>query len=97
MPYKISSKKDCKQSNTIMAGTLHPDRELQRFNTAKEKLGHYFRFKPQSAAFNIVFMGLVPIGLTIWAYNNEGVISITDRLRKKPVLTTDYVPRDKDL
>ncbi|CAD1812457.1 hypothetical protein FOB58_004131 [Candida parapsilosis] len=80
-----------------MAGTLHPDRELQRFNTAKEKLGHYFRFKPKSAAFNIVFMGLVPIGLTLWAYNYEGAISITDRLRKKPVLTTDYVPRDKDL
>jgi len=81
-----------------MAGTLRPDRELQRFNTAKENLGNYFRFKPRSALFNIVFMGLVPGALAVWAYNNEGQWSFSRRFRKTPVLSgEDYVPRDKDL
>lgn len=80
-----------------MAGTLHPDREFQRFNTAKEKTGHYFRFKPRSAAFNLVFMGLIPIGLGIFAYQNEGQYSLSRLFRHEPIHQTDYVPRDKDL
>ncbi|KAK6457191.1 uncharacterized protein RJT20DRAFT_127349 [Scheffersomyces xylosifermentans] len=81
-----------------MAGTLRPDPELQRFNTAKEKLGHYFRFKPRSAIFNVVFMGLIPLGLTLAAYNLEGQLSFKRRFREAKILHgEDYVPRDKDL
>ncbi|RCK66937.1 hypothetical protein Cantr_02577 [Candida viswanathii] len=78
-----------------MAGTLHPDREFERYNVAKDKLGHYFRFKPRSAFFNIIFMGLIPVGVFYLAYGTEGYVSIADRFRKQPVLLTDYVPRAK--
>ncbi|KAG7661678.1 uncharacterized protein J8A68_004831 [[Candida] subhashii] len=80
-----------------MAGTLHPDREFQRYNTAREKAGHYFRFKPRSVIFNIIFAGLIPVGLTIVAYKTEGQLPLTRRFRHQPVFETDYVPRDKDL
>ncbi|WLF79466.1 hypothetical protein PVL30_003221 [Lodderomyces elongisporus] len=80
-----------------MAGTLHPDRELQRFNTAKEKIGQYFRFKPRSAFFAILTMGIIPVGLTMVAYNYEGVVSRRQVFRTQPVLENSYVPRDKDL
>ncbi|ODV82406.1 uncharacterized protein CANTADRAFT_24933 [Suhomyces tanzawaensis NRRL Y-17324] len=81
-----------------MAGTLRPDAEFQRFNTAKEKLGHYFRFKPRAALFNVVFMGLVPFGLATYAYNSEGQLSFNRRFRKDTVLSgEEYTPRDKDL
>ncbi|CAK9439691.1 uncharacterized protein LODBEIA_P37910 [Lodderomyces beijingensis] len=80
-----------------MAGTLHPDKELQRFNTARENLGQYFRFKPRSAFFNIIAMGAIPVGLVILGYNYEGKISMRDIFRKEPVLNKEYVPRDKDL
>lgn len=81
-----------------MAGTLRPDAELQRFNTAKEKLGHYFRFKPRSAAFNVVFMGLIPLGLSLYAYNTEGTLPFSRQFRTEKVISgEEYVPRDKDL
>ncbi|ABN66192.1 predicted protein [Scheffersomyces stipitis CBS 6054] len=81
-----------------MAGTLRPDPEFQRFNLAKENLGNYFRFKPRSAVFNVVFMGLVPLGLTIAAYNLEGQVGFFRKFRKEKILGgDDYVPRDKDL
>ncbi|CAI5759007.1 unnamed protein product [Candida verbasci] len=79
-----------------MAGTLHPDPQFEKFNTAKEKLGHYFRFKPRSVLFNIIYMGIIPIGLTISAYNVDGK-KMLDRFRHKPILNKEYVPRDKDL
>lgn len=75
-----------------MAGTLHPDKELQRFNQAKENASIYFRFKPRSAAFNIVFMGLIPFGLAYYAYANEGT-SFYRKFRKEPILNKEYVPR----
>ena len=37
-----------------MAGTLHPDKQFERYNVAKDKMGHYFRFKPRSA-FSIYY------------------------------------------
>lgn len=81
-----------------MANTIRPDRELQRFNVAKENLGNYFRFTKRSAFFNIVFMGLVPAGLALVAYNNEGQWSFSRRFRKSTVLSgEEYQPRDKDL
>lgn len=80
-----------------MAGTIRPDPELQRFNTAKEKMGHYFRFKPRSALFNVVAMGVVPVGLALYAYNTEGQMPFYRLLRKEPILEKEYVPRTKDL
>ncbi|RKP29125.1 hypothetical protein METBISCDRAFT_31882 [Metschnikowia bicuspidata] len=80
-----------------MAGTLKPDPAYERFNIAKEKLGHYFRFKPRSALFNLVFMGFIPAGLTIWSYNTEGTFSFSRLYRTEPVLNPPYVPRKKDL
>ncbi|OBA21723.1 hypothetical protein METBIDRAFT_41439 [Metschnikowia bicuspidata var. bicuspidata NRRL YB-4993] len=80
-----------------MAGTLRPDAEFQRFNTAKEKLGHYFRFTTRSALFNIVFAGLVPVGLTIMAYNQEGQYPFARVFRNDVILDQEYVPRKKDL
>lgn len=79
-----------------MAGTLTPDPALQRFNAAKEKLGHYFRFTPKSALFNIVFMGIVPAGLAVMAYNQDGQINFFRKFRKDVVLEEDYIPRKKD-
>ncbi|KAK6197520.1 uncharacterized protein RJT21DRAFT_128832 [Scheffersomyces amazonensis] len=80
-----------------MAGTLRPDRELQRFNAAKENFGNYFRFKPRSAFFNIIAMGIVPFGLAYIAYGNDGQLSLYRRFRTENVLgAEDYVPRDKD-
>lgn len=79
-----------------MAATLKPDPALQRFNTAKEKLGHYFRFRPQSAIFNLVVMGAVPVGLAYYAYGAEG-LSFSRMFRKDVVLEEEYVPRKKDL
>ncbi|EGV63348.1 hypothetical protein PSN45_004373 [Yamadazyma tenuis] len=80
-----------------MAGTLRPDRELQRFNTAKENAGNYFRFKPKSIIFNVLMMGIVPFGLAYYAYGSEGKVNFYRRFRKEPVLYKEYVPRDKDL
>lgn len=80
-----------------MAGTLRPDPEFQRFNTAKEKMGHYFRFTPRSAFFNVIFMGAVPTALAIMAYNQEGQLSFSRVFRKEPILEQEYVPRQKDL
>ncbi|CAN3354521.1 hypothetical protein DICA3_B04654 [Diutina catenulata] len=80
-----------------MADTLRPDRELQRFNRYKEKMGDYFRFRPRSAWFNIAMWGVVPVGLCLFAYNNEGLMSWKGHKRHSKVLTTEYVPRDKDL
>lgn len=80
-----------------MAGTLHPDPEFQKFNAAKEKLGQYFRFKPRSAAFNIIFMGIVPAALTYVAYGYEGQVSLRRLYRKEAILDQEYVPRQKDL
>ncbi|KAK6465443.1 hypothetical protein DFJ63DRAFT_332870 [Scheffersomyces coipomensis] len=78
--------------------TLKPDPEFQRFNTAKENLGVYFRFKPRSALVNVIFMGLVPGALAYLAYNTEGQLSFNRRFRKDTVLEADsYVPRTKDL
>lgn len=79
-----------------MAHTLKPDPALQRFNTAKEKMGHYFRFTPRSAFFNVVFMGVVPVGLAYYAYSAEG-LSLTRLFRNEVVLEEEYVPRKKDL
>ncbi|GEQ72133.1 hypothetical protein JCM33374_g5819 [Metschnikowia sp. JCM 33374] len=79
-----------------MAGTLRPDPEFQRFNTAKEKLGHYFRFTTRSALFNVFFVGVIPVGLTLMAYNKEGQ-SFSRLFRKDAVLDKEYVPRKKDL
>ena len=58
-------------------------------------MGHYFRFKPRSVFFNIIWMGIIPVGLFYVAYGNEGKVSITDRFRKEPILAKDYVPRSK--
>lgn len=80
-----------------MAATLRPDPEFQRFNTAKEKLGHYFRFRTRSALFNAFFMGVVPVGLAIMAYNQEGQLSFNRVFRKEPILEQEYIPRKKDL
>lgn len=80
-----------------MAGTLKPDPAYERFNLAKEKMGHYFRFKPRSALFNLVFMGVIPVGLTVWSYNTEGTYRLSKLYRKEPVLNPEYVPRKKDL
>lgn len=81
-----------------MAGTLRPDPAFQRFNVAKEKLGHYFRFKPRSALFNLIFAGAVPAGLTIFAYNYEGQFTFYRKFRQiNPFSGEHYVPRDKDL
>lgn len=81
-----------------MAGTLKPDPEFQRFNTAKELLGHHFRFKPRSALFNVVSMGIIPASLIYYAYKEEGQMSWNRRFRKEAVLSgEDYVPRAKDL
>lgn len=79
-----------------MAHTLHPDPALQRFNAAKEKLGHYFRFRPQSAFFNLIAMGAVPAGLFYFAYSMEG-LSLSRAFRTDVVLEEEYVPRKKDL
>ena len=78
-----------------MADTLFPDKQFEKFNVAREKMGHYFRFKPRSVFFNIIWMGIIPVGLFYVAYGNEGKVSITDRFRKKPILAKDYVPRSK--
>ena len=78
-----------------MAGTLHPDKQFERYNVAKDKMGHYFRFKPRSAFFNILWMGIIPASLCYIAYANEGRISSVNRFRSEPVLLTDYVPRAK--
>lgn len=80
-----------------MAATLRPDRALQRFNTARENLGHNFRFTTKSAVFNLFFMGIVPAGLAYWAYGQEGQISLFRRFRNDVVLEEEYVPRQKDL
>ncbi|KAF3988311.1 hypothetical protein FT663_04051 [Candidozyma haemuli var. vulneris] len=80
-----------------MAGTLRPDPDLQRFNAAKEKMGHYFRFRPRSAFFNVIWMGVVPLSLTYLAYSYEGQLSFSRKFRKEVVLEEDYVPRKKDL
>lgn len=80
-----------------MAGTLKPDTEFQRFDLYKQKAGDYFRFRPKSVWFNVVFWGVVPVGLTLFAYNNDGLFSWKGHQRHNKVLTTDYVPRDKDL
>lgn len=68
-----------------MAHTLKPDPAFQRFNTAKEKLGHYFRFRPQSVAFNVFAMGIVPVALAYYAYGAEG-LSFSRSFRKDVVL-----------
>lgn len=81
-----------------MAHTLHPDPEFQRFNKTKELQGHYFRFKTRSALFNVLLMGIIPVGLTYYAYGSEGQLSWSRRFRKEKVLSgEEYVPRDKDL
>lgn len=81
-----------------MAGTLRPDPALQRFNTAKENLGHFFRFKPKSVVANVILMGLIPGSLIYYAYKEEGQMSWNRRFKTKNVLNgEDYVPRDKDL
>ncbi|CUM65966.1 uncharacterized protein PRCAT00003620001 [Priceomyces carsonii] len=81
-----------------MAHTLKPDPALQRFNTAKEKIGYYFRFKPRSALFNVVFMGLIPAGLVYYAYGSDGQFNFLRAFRKHQVLSgEEYVPRNKDL
>lgn len=80
-----------------MAGTLRPDAEFQRFNRAKENVGNYFRFKPRSIVFNVIFMGLVPAGITYFNYYNDGQINFFRKFRKEPILNKEYVPRDKDL
>lgn len=80
-----------------MAGTLRPDPALQRFNAAKEKMGHYFRFTTKSAMFNVFFMGVVPVGLALMAYDQAGQWSWKRVFRKDVVLEEEYVPRKKDL
>lgn len=80
-----------------MAATLKPDPAYERFNVAKEKMGHYFRFKTRSALANLFFMGVIPVGLTVWSYNNEGLYSFSRKYRKEPVLNPEYIPRKKDL
>lgn len=80
-----------------MAHTLKPDPAFQRFNTAKEQMGHYFRFTKRSAAFNLVMMGVIPAGLAYYAYNSEGQLLFTRPFRTAPVLEGEYVPRKKDL
>lgn len=80
-----------------MAATLKPDPALQRFNTARDKMGHYFRFTRKSAVFNVVFMGLIPAAMTYYAYSLEGQLSFNRLFRDKVVLEQEYVPRKKDL
>lgn len=81
-----------------MAHTLKPDPSFQRFNKAKELQGHYFRFTTRSAVFNLIFMGLVPAGLTYFAYSNDGQLAWSRRFRKDKVLHgEEYEPRLKDL
>lgn len=80
-----------------MAHTLKPDPAFQRFNAAKEMMGHYFRFKPRSAFFNVIFMGAVPVGLAVMAYSQEGQLGFFRPFRKEIVLEQEYVPRAKDL
>lgn len=81
-----------------MAGTLRPDPQFQRFNTAKELLGHHFRFKPRSALFSAVAMGAIPAALVYLAYEKEGQMSWTRQFRQAPVLSgEEYAPRAKDL
>lgn len=80
-----------------MAGTLTPDPEFQKYNAAKEKAGQYFRFKPRSVAFNVLFMGVIPAALTYLAYADEGQTSVARVFRNKPVFDQEYVPRKKDL
>lgn len=80
-----------------MAGTLRPDPALQRFNAAKEKMGHYFRFKPKSAFFNLIAMGAIPVGLAYFAYSTDGQINFHRLYRKEPIFEEEYIPRKKDL
>lgn len=81
-----------------MAGTLKPDASFQRFNLARDKLGDNFRFKPKSALFNIVFMGIIPAGFLYFAYAKDGQYNFHRQFRKDKVLHgEDYVPRVKDL
>lgn len=81
-----------------MAHTLKPDPAFQKFNTAKELQGHYFRFKTRSAVFNLITMLAVPVGLTYFAYSQEGQVNFYRRFRETNVLYgEEYVPRDKDL
>lgn len=80
-----------------MAGTLKPDPAFQAFNTAKEKMGQYFRFTKRSALFNAVWMGMVPLAVTFIAYGRDGQFSFERQFRQERVLNDDYVPRVKDL
>ncbi|QWW23742.1 hypothetical protein CA7LBN_002543 [Candidozyma auris] len=80
-----------------MAGTLRPDPDLQRFNTAREKMGHYFRFRPRSAIFNAIWMGAVPLTMAYIAYNYEGQLSFQRKFRKDVVLEEEYNGRDEYL
>lgn len=81
-----------------MAHTLKPDPAFQKFNTAKERLGDNFRFKPRSALFNIIAMGIIPAGFVYFAYATDGKINFHRLYRKEKILSgEEYVPRDKDL
>lgn len=81
-----------------MAHTLKPDPAFQRFNRAKEVQGHYFRFTTRSALFNVLMMGIVPVGLTYWAYAENAQLNFHRKFRSTKIFDDDeYVPRDKDL
>ncbi|MCH0630023.1 hypothetical protein JNB11_08640 [Kocuria palustris] len=81
-----------------MANTIRPDPELERFNFYKQKLGDFFRFRPKSSWFNVVFWGVVPVGLALYAYDKEGLFSWAGHKRQAKVLpNVDYTPREKDL
>lgn len=82
----------------IMAGTLKPDPALQRFNVLKERYGTYFRFTPRSVAFVALTMGVIPAGLTYFAYATDGQINYVRKFRQQKVLSgEEYTPRTKDL
>lgn len=81
-----------------MAGTLKQDPALERFNTMKQKQGHYFRFTTRSTLFNLLFMGIIPLGGAYYAYSTEGKFNFYRKFRSEKVLHgEDYTPRAKDL
>ncbi|EGW32767.1 uncharacterized protein SPAPADRAFT_135701 [Spathaspora passalidarum NRRL Y-27907] len=80
-----------------MAKTLIPDIEFEKFNKLKETQGTRFRLTPRNSVTILIFAGLIPAGLTYFAYATEGKFHWNRLYRKGPLNQVNYVPRDKDL
>lgn len=81
-----------------MAFTLLQDPAFQKFNTAKENLGNYFRFTKRSTSFAFVFMALIPSSLAYFAYANEGKFALHRLFRTEKLINgEEYSIREKDL